>query len=68
MPGHGTLVNSFRISPEDLERIGGKPHAAKFPDAAGGGYIGFMEVLHQLHCIVRPRNSSENVFSRIHYL
>ena len=53
--GHDQSVNSFRISPEQLERIGGKPFAAKFPDEAGGGYIGFMEVLHQLHCIVRRR-------------
>jgi len=45
-------VNSLRISPENLQEIGGKPYAAKFPDEAGGDYIGFMEVLHQLHCVV----------------
>jgi len=48
-----TTDGSFRISPEDLERIGGKPFAAQWPPEAGGGYIGFLEVLHQVHCVVR---------------
>ena len=44
---------AFRITPSHLQKINGDPVAAKFPDAAGGGYLGFMEVLHQLHCVVR---------------
>ena len=31
----------------------GKSIAAQFPPEAGGGYLGFVEVLHQIHCVVR---------------
>ena len=57
-----SLVNLFRISPDDLARIGGRPTAAKFPPELGGGYLGFVEVLHQLHCVVCKR-FSQPVFS-----
>ena len=46
------IVGAFRITPSHLARIGGLPIAAQFPPEAGGGYLGFMEVLHQLHCVV----------------
>ena len=45
-------VGAFRITPEQLKVIGGSPIAAQFPPEVGGGYLGFMEVLHQLHCLV----------------
>ena len=31
---------------------GTPPTAAQWPLEVGGGYIGFIEVLHQLHCVV----------------
>ena len=33
--------------------MGGKSIAAQFPPEAGGGYLGFVEVHHQIHCVVR---------------
>ena len=42
-----------RITPSHLREMGGKPIAAQFPPEAGGGYLGFVEVLHQIHCVVR---------------
>ena len=33
--------------------MGSNPIAAQFPPEAGGGYLGFVEVHHQIHCVVR---------------
>ena len=44
-----------RIAPPHLQKIGGSDIAAQFPPEAGGEYLGFMEVLHQLHCVVSLR-------------
>ena len=47
------IVGYFRISREDLDRIGGDPNSVQWPPELGGGYIGFLESLHQIHCVVR---------------
>lgn len=43
---------AFRISAEDMVRIGEPLTAAQWPAKYGGGYVGYVEVLHQLHCLV----------------
>lgn len=48
----GSIDGLFRISPEDLKRINGSENSAQWPPEAGGGYVGFLEVLHQIHCVV----------------
>ena len=53
-----TTVGAFRITPSHLRKIGGSPSAAQFPPEAGGGYLGFMEVLHQIHCVVSSSHPS----------
>lgn len=47
-----STVGYFRISPDDLDRIGGDPNSVRWPDELGGGYVGFLESLHQIHCVV----------------
>lgn len=53
-----TTVGAFRITPSHLRKIGGSSSAAQFPPEAGGGYLGFMEVLHQIHCVVSSSHPS----------
>lgn len=35
-----------------LEKIHAPAYAVKFPEASGGGYMGILESIHQLHCVV----------------
>ena len=54
----------MRISEEELDIIDPtfKESAVKYPDSMGGGYMGSLEVFHQLHCIVsRPHLRMPNL-------
>lgn len=35
-----------------LEKIHVPAYAVRFPEASGGGYMGILETIHQLHCVV----------------
>lgn len=47
------LVATFPISKEELLKIGASEDSVKFEPERGGGYMGMLEVHHQLHCLVR---------------
>ena len=40
------------ISHDTLKRIGAPENSARLPPESGGGYMGALEVFHQLHCVV----------------
>lgn len=40
------------ISHDTLKRIGGSEDSIKLPPESGGGYMGALEIFHQLHCVV----------------
>jgi hypothetical protein len=42
----------FSLSDSDLSAIGKTRDAVRFPSELGGGYVGSLEVFHQLHCLV----------------
>lgn len=42
---------NFRISKEDVQHFGREENAVALPD--GSGYIGSLNVYHEIHCIVR---------------
>ena len=42
----------MRISEEDLLRSGSLTDAVSIPDDYGGGFMAFVEVNHQSHCLV----------------
>ena len=45
-------VGVMSISQDTLERIGAPKSSVRLPDESGGGYMGALEVFHQLHCVV----------------
>lgn len=48
-----TGVGVARMSKEDFEHAGISLDMARLPEEYyGGGYMGFIEVFHQLHCVV----------------
>jgi hypothetical protein len=50
-----SAVGRLRISEKDLDRIGKPKTAVRLPEYAGGGYIGGIDVFHQiaLSCTLR---------------
>lgn len=40
-----------RLSKEQVERVNASEYAAEYTEDLGGGYIGSIEALHQLHCV-----------------
>ena len=40
------------ISDDTLRMIGASEDSARLPEESGGGYMGSLEVFHQLHCVV----------------
>ena len=47
-------VGTMRLSSQELEEMDAtyRESAAKFPESKGGGYMGDLEVFHELHCVV----------------
>ena len=47
-------VGTMRLSFQELEKIDGthRASAIQFPESKGGGYMGDLEVFHELHCVV----------------
>ncbi len=45
-------VGVISISHDTLKRIGGSEDSVKLPPESGGGYMGALEIVHQLHCVV----------------
>ena len=47
-----TAVGAIRISEDDILALGKDPKdSVRWPAKYGGGYIGFVESLHMLHCL-----------------
>ena len=59
LTSHLKKVGSMRVSEDELNIIDPtfKESAVKYPDIMGGGYMGSLEVFHQLHCIVSHSTS-----------
>lgn len=54
-----TSVGPFAITGDDVTRMGkSAQECAPLPEELGGGYMGTVEVFHQLHCLVH-----NNLFS-----
>lgn len=43
---------AFSISHDELLKIGAPESSVKLPPDSGGGYMAWLEVFHQLHCLV----------------
>lgn len=47
-------VGPFSVTKSDVEKLGKSPvECSQLPEELGGGYMGTVEVFHQLHCLVR---------------
>ena len=45
-------VGTIRISREDIEKLGKDPDTAvQYPQEYGGGYMGYVESIHMVHCL-----------------
>lgn len=46
------IVGAIRITEDDVRALGKDPRdSVRWPEKYGGGYIGFVESLHMLHCL-----------------
>lgn len=46
------IVGAIRITEDDVKALGKAPNdSVRWPEKYGGGYIGFVESLHMLHCL-----------------
>ena len=54
------------ISHDTLKRIGASEDSIKLPPESGGGYMGMLEIVHQLHCVVSSDTPFYFVPSNIH--
>lgn len=47
-------VGTMRLSFQELEEMDAthRASAIQFPESKGGGYMGDLEVFHELHCVV----------------
>lgn len=50
-------MSYLRLSKEDLYRSGNSPHAIKWPEDMGGGYMGSLEIVYHVHCLNLLRQS-----------
>ncbi|KAL9625353.1 MAG: hypothetical protein Q9160_000416 [Pyrenula sp. 1 TL-2023] len=50
-------LNYLRLDDEDLRRSGNNPHAIRWPEEMGGGYMGSLEVVYHIHCLNLIRRS-----------
>ena len=46
------IVGVMSISQETLDRIDHSPESVRLPPESGGGFMGSLEVFHQIHCVV----------------
>ena len=49
------IDGAISISREELVKIGGSEASVKLPPESGGGYMGWLEIYHQIHCLVRAQ-------------
>jgi hypothetical protein len=49
-------VKLIRLSDEDLKKLhkDGRPSNARFSEEDGGGSMGALNIVHLIHCVVRP--------------
>ena len=47
------------ISHDTLRKIGASEDSIRLPPESGGGYMGALEVFHQIHCVVGTKYSSQ---------
>ena len=45
-------VGAMSISEETFEQLNASVHSVKLPEESGGGYMGLLVMVHQLHCVV----------------
>ena len=52
-----SVVSLVRLTQEELLKAGKQDTSSKvkFSEADGGGYMAFLEVAHELHCLVSKR-------------
>ena len=55
------------ISRDTLKMIGAPEDSARLPPESGGGYMGSLEVFHQLHCVVSTTHIN-SLFFLLHHI